>query len=172
MRARLVLFAAGLVAAALLAPGAGARLSPDEQAWVTPLIRIWNVENASLKVVVSQALKPKALIAGSKTDNLKLTNTLVALADCKQPKDRIKIAGAPPTIRLNAFLDALNSACIHNQNGANDFAKAIGAVTKGRTSQVTPFLKQGTLEFRKATLQLAKAYNALQKLGGATGFKS
>src|SRR5580765_1060046 len=157
MRGRLVLLAAGLVAAALLAPGAGARLSPDEQAWVTPLIRIWNVENASLKVVISQALKPKALVAGNKPDNLNLTNTLVALADCKQPKDRIKLAGAPPTTRLNAFRDALNSACIHDQNGANDFAKAIGAVTKGRAARVTPFLKQGTSEFKRASLQLTKA---------------
>ena len=172
MRGRMVLLAAGVAAVAILAPGASATLSPDEQAWVTPLIRIWNVQNASLKVVIAQALKPKALVAGSKPDNLNLTNTLVSLADCKQPKDRIKIAGAPPTLRLNAFRDALNSACIHDQNGANDFAKAIGAVTKGRTAQVTPFLKQGTLEFRRATLQLAKAYNALQKLGGATGFKS
>jgi hypothetical protein len=75
--------------------------------------------------------------------------------------------GAPQTTRLNAFRDALNSACIHDQNGGNDFAKAIGAVTKGRIAQVTPFLKRGATEFKKATLLLAKAYNALQTLGGA-----
>jgi hypothetical protein len=167
MRGRVVILAAGIAASAFLAPGASASLSPAEQAWIAPLIKVWNVQNSSLKVVIQEALKRKALIAGEKPDNLKLTNTLVALADCKQPKDRIKLAGAPPTTRLNPFRDALNAACIHDQNGANDFAKAIGAVTKGRTAQVTPFLKQGTVEFKKATLQLAKAYNALQTLGGA-----
>jgi hypothetical protein len=161
------MLAGGVVAAALLVPGAGATLTPAEQAWITPLIKIWNVQNSSLKVVIPQALKPNALVAGTKPNNLELTNTLVALADCKQPKDRITVAGAPPTPRLNAFRDALNSACIHDQNGANDFAKAIGAVTKGRKAQVAPFLRQGTAQFKKATLQLAKAYNALQTLGGA-----
>jgi hypothetical protein len=148
-------------------PGAGASLSPSEQAWISPLIKVWNVQNSSLKVVIQQAVKPNALVAGTKPSNLTLTNTLVALADCKQPKDKIKLAGAPPTTRLNPFRDALNAACIHDQNGANDFAKAIGAVTKGEKAKITPFLKQGTTEFKKATLQLAKAYNALQTLGGA-----
>jgi len=174
MRRRFVFLVAGTAAAAILVPGAGASVSPAEQAWLAPLIKIWNVQNSSLKVVVTEALKPNALVAGTKPDNLTLTNTLVSLADCKQPKDRIKAAGAPPTERLNPFRDALNAACIHDQNGANDFAKAIGAVTKSRTSQVQPFLKQGVVEFKKATLQLAKAYNALQTLGGnaAAGLKA
>jgi hypothetical protein len=164
MRARLVLVAAA-AAAAVFVHGASATLTPAEQAWITPLIKLWNVQNSSLNVVLPQASKPKALIAGQKPDNLNLTNTLVALANCKQPKDLIKAAGAPPSKRLLGFRNALNSACIHDQNGANDFAKAIGAVTKGRTNQVTGFLHQGTLEFRKAGLQLTKAYNALQTLG-------
>ena len=174
MRGRVTILAAGLVASALFAPGAGATLSPAEQSWIAPLIKIWNVQNSSLKVVISQALKPNALVAGSKPDNLNLTNTLAALADCKQPKDRITSAGAPPTQRLNPFRDALNSACIHDQNGANDFAKAIGAVTKGNAAKVKPFLAQGTAEFKKASLQLTKAYNALQTLGGsaAAGLKA
>ena len=134
MRGRVAVLIAGLVAATTLVPIAGASLAPAEQAWAGPLIKIWNVQNASLKVVISQALKKNALVAGSKPDNLNLTNTLVALANCKQPKDRIRAAGAPPTTRLVPFRDALNSACIHDQNGANDFAKAIGAVTKGRAT--------------------------------------
>jgi len=174
MRGRVAILAAGVLAAASLADGAGASLTPAEQAWISPLIRIWNAQNSSLRVVITEALKKNALVAGSKPNNLALTNTLVALADCKQPKDRIKLAGAPPTTRLNTFRDALNAACIHDQNGANDFAKAIGAVTKGRTNLVQPFLKQGTIEFKKATLQLAKAYNALQTLGpgAASGLKA
>jgi hypothetical protein len=173
MRVRVAVLVAG-AAAVLLAPSAAATLTPAEQAWIAPLLEIWNVQNSSLKIVIQQAVKPNALVAGTKPNNLNLTNTLVALADCKQPKDRIKIAGAPPTTRLNPFRDALNSACIHDQNGANDFAKAIGAVTKGKKAQVTPFLTQGTTEFKKATLQLAKAYNALQTLGGnaAAGLKA
>jgi hypothetical protein len=174
MRGRVALLAAGVAGCVVFVPAASARLSPAEQAWITPLVEVWNVQNSSLKVVLTQALKTNALVAGNKPDNLRLTSTLVALAACKQPKDRIKLAGAPPTTRLNAFRDALNSACIHDQNGANDFAKAIGAVTKGRAAQVTPFLRQGTTQFKKATLQLGKAYNALQTLGGgaAAGLKA
>ena len=166
MRVRVAILVAGAVAV-LLVPTAGASLTPAEQAWISPLVKVWNVQDSSLKVVIQQAVKPNALVAGTKPNNLTLTNTLVALADCKQPKDRIKLAGAPPTTRLNPFRDALNAACIADQNGANDFAKAIGAVTKGKKAQITPFLKQGTTEFKKATIQLAKAYNALQTLGGA-----
>ena len=132
----------------------------------------WNVQNQSLKVVIAQATKPKAMIAGEKPANLNLTNTLAALLNCKVPTDLIKKAGAPPSSRLVPFKDALNSACIHDQNGANDFAKAIGAVTKGKASEVTLLLKAGTKEFAKATLQLAKAYNAMQTLGGSAGFKA
>jgi hypothetical protein len=174
MLVRVAVVVAG-AAAVLLVPSAGAAtLTPAEQAWIAPLVKVWNVQNSSLKVVIAQALKPNALVAGTKPANLDLTNTLVALADCKQPKDRIKLAGGPPTARLNAFRDALNSACIHDQNGANDFAKAIGAVTKGRKAKVTPFLKQGVAQFKKGSLQLTKAYNALQTLGGgaAAGLKA
>jgi hypothetical protein len=173
MRVRVAILVAGAVAV-LLVPTAGASLTPAEQAWISPLVKVWNVQNSSLKVVIQQAVRPNALVAGTKPNNLTLTNTLVALADCKQPKDRIKLAGAPPTTRLNPFRDALNAACIADQNGANDFAKAIGAVTKGKKTQITPFLKQGTTEFKKATILLAKAYNALQTLGGsaAAGLKA
>jgi hypothetical protein len=174
MRVRVAVTVAG-VAAVLLVPSAGAAtLTPAEQAWIAPLVKIWNLQNSSLKVVLAQALKPSALVAGTKPNNLNLTNTLVALADCKQPKDRIKLAGAPPTVRLNTFRDALNSACIHDQNGANDFAKAIGAVSKGRKAQVTPFLQQGVAQFKKGSLLLTKAYDALQTLGSgaAAGLKA
>ena len=80
MRGRVAVLIAGLVAATTLVPIAGASLSPAEQAWAGPLIKIWNIQNASLKVVISQALKKNALVAGNKPDNLNLTNTLVALA--------------------------------------------------------------------------------------------
>jgi hypothetical protein len=170
--ARLVTLAAGIAAAAALAPAGGAALSPAEQTWVTPLVKIWNIQNSSLKVVIAQALKPKALVAGSKPDNLNLTNTLAALINCKVPKDLIHSAGAPPTTRLKTFRNALNSACIHDQNGANDFARAIGAVTKGQSGKVTNFLKQGVAEFKKATGQLAKARSSLVSIGGQPLFQA
>jgi hypothetical protein len=166
----------GIGAAVLLAPAAGAangaKLTTAEQRWVTPLIAIWNVQNQSLKVVVGEATAKDALVAGEKPQNLKLTNTLAALIDCKVPADKIKRAGAPPTPRLVGFRDDLNAACIHDQNGANDFAKAIGAVGKRKYDMAQSLLKTGYNEFKRGSAQLAKAYNSLQALGGAGGFKA
>ena len=86
MRGRVAFPVVALVAVLVVpAASAGAVLTPIEQAWAKPLIKVWNVQNSSLKVVIQQAVKPNALIAGNKPDNLSLTNTLVALADCKQP---------------------------------------------------------------------------------------
>jgi hypothetical protein len=165
-----------IVAAVLFTPAAGAangaRLTSAEQKWAAPLIAIWNVQNQSLKVVVAQATAKNALIAGEKPQNLALTDTLAALIACKVPADRIKGAGAPPTPRLAGFRNALNAACIHDQNGANDFAKAIGAIGKGKSAAAKSLLRTGYGEFERGTAQLAKAYNALQALGGTSGFKA
>ena len=153
-------------------PGAGRRSPPAEQKWVTPLIKIWNVQNQSLQVVVSQATAKNALIAGEKPQNLALTNTLAALVNCKEPADLIKRAGASPTPRLVVFRNALNSACIHDLNGANDFAKAIGAVGKGSNNKAQTLLKSGLSEFKRGSTQLAKAYAAIVALGGKKAFKA
>src|SRR6266581_6051137 len=114
----------------LFAAAAQAKLTPAEQKWAKPLIAIFNLQNAAIRVVGTQASAKNALIAGERPQNLALTKTLYVLISCKQPTDLIKKAGAPPSQRLVAFRDALNRACVHNGNGANDIAKAIGAVTK------------------------------------------
>ena len=167
----------GIAAIVVLAPAAGAArsgatLTAAEQKWVTPLIKVWNVQNQSLQVVVSQAAAKNALIAGEKPQNLALTNTLAAIVNCKEPSDLIKRAGKSPTPRLVAFRDALNSACIHDLNGANDFAKAIGAVGKANSKQAQLLLKSGLNEFKRGSAQLAKAYVSLTALGGKKGFKA
>jgi hypothetical protein len=145
-------------------------LSPAEQKWVQPLLHIWNVQNSSLKKVIPQASVEGALTAGEQPHNLALTKTLAALIDCKTPKDKIKLAGTAPTARLAGFRTQLNAACVHNYNGAVDFAKAIGAVTKKNTSSATTYLKAGIDEFKQGTLALAKAYNAMVTLAGKNIF--
>jgi hypothetical protein len=161
-----------VVAVGTFAPPAPAALTPAEQAWVTPLIKVWNLQNAGLHLVLQQAAAKNALIAGAKPDNLRLTTTLAVLVDCKTPTDLIRKAGTPPTPRLAGFRDALNAACIHDSNGAQDFAKAIGAVTKNQAAKAKQFLTQGTLEFRKGSTQIQKAYRALTSIGGGGGLKA
>ena len=162
-----------LIAAAvcgLFAGSAQAKLTPVEQKWATPLITIWNVQNAGLHLVLQQAAAKNALVAGEKPHNLALTKTLYALISCKQPNDLIEKAGSPPSRRLAAFRNALNSACIHDANGANDFAKAVGAVTKGDGKLTQSLLAQGVAEFKLGSAQVKQAYNQLILVGGKSIF--
>jgi hypothetical protein len=160
------------VAAAALAGTASARLTPAEQKWAAPLVQVWNLQNAGLHVVLPQAAAKGALIAGQKPANLNLTKTLAVLINCKVPTDKIKQAGKPPTERLAAFRDALNAACIHDGNGANDFAKAVGAVTKNKVALAKTYLASGVTEFKRGSAQVQKAYKALTGIGGASIFKA
>jgi hypothetical protein len=160
-----------VAAAAIFAGTASAKLTAAEQKWATPLIQSWNLQNAGLHLVLAQASKNGALVAGEKPDNLNLTQTLVVLASCQSGKVITK-AGKPPTARLTAFRDALNATCIHDSNGAQDFAKAIGAVSKNNTAKAKLFLAQGVTEFKKGSDQLQKAYDALTAIGGTNAFKA
>jgi hypothetical protein len=158
-------------AAAVFAGTASAKLTAAEQKWAAPLVQAWNLQNAGLHLVLTQASRNGALVAGEKPDNLNLTRTLAVLASCQSGKV-IPKAGKPPTARLAGFGDSLNAACIHDSNGANDFAKAIGSVTKNKAAQAKAFLAQGVAEFKKGSDQLQKAYNALTAIGGANAFKA
>jgi hypothetical protein len=167
---KLALLLIAAAASGLFAGTAQAKLTPAEQTWAKPLITIWNVQNAGLHLVIGQAAAKNALVAGEKPQNLALTKTLYALISCKQPADLVKKAGTPPSPRLTAFRDALEAACTHNANGANDFAKAIGAVTKQNTKLVQPLLTAGVAQFKLGTAQLSKAYKVLITIGGKSIF--
>ena len=169
---RFAALTAVLAVAGLVASGAQAKLTQKEETWAAPLIKVWNTQNTALKKVLSQAAANGALIAGERPHNYALTQTLAALVDCKAPKDKIKLAGAPPTARLLGFRSQLSAACTANYNGAVDFAKAIGAVTKNKMSAVKTYLAAGVAQFKKGTLALAKAYNAMVVLGGKNIFAS
>ena len=161
----------GAVVAAVFASTASAKLTPAEQKWAAPLVSTWNLQNAGLHLVLAQASQNGALIAGQKPNNLALTKTLVALAACQSTKAITK-AGKPPTARLANFRDALNAACIHDSNGAHDFAKAVGAVSKNNAAKAKMFLGQGVAELKKGSAQIQKAYSALTAIGGAAVFKA
>lgn len=152
--------------AGLAAAGAQAKLSPAEQKWATPLIAAWNVQNEGLQKVIKQASAKNALIAGEKPQNLALTETLSALVTCVSPKNVVKAAGKPPTVRLVAFKNQLMSACADDFYGANYFAKAIGAVHEGNDSAVQTDLAKGLAKFKAGSAALTKAYHTLIALGG------
>ena len=155
------------VLAGLGAGAAQAKLTPAEQKWVTPLIKVWNVQNAGLHLVIGQAAAKNALVAGEKPENYNLTNTLAALINCAAP---IKKAGSPPSPRLSVFDEALSSACTHDSAGAHYFAKAIGAVSKKNNKLANSYLGKGVAEFKLGSAQVAKAYKALLAVGGKNIF--
>ena len=172
MRGTRGLLVASVLAAVLLAPPAGAVLTPAEQHWLSPLLTIWNVQNDHLKVVVAEAEAKDALIVGERPANETLTSTLVALASCEQPTDLIRRAGPPPSARLAGFRSDLGAACVDDLDGANDFAKAIGAVRESRYSLETTLLRSGLAEFVKGRDELARAYLILVSVGGKVVFKA
>jgi hypothetical protein len=169
---KLGMLLAAAVAACTFAATADAKLTAAEQKWVTPLLSVWNIQNAGLHLVLQQASAKNALVAGSKPNNLALTKTLYALISCKTPTDLIKKAGTPISPRLAPFRDALNRACIHDANGAHDFAKAVGAVTKGNGKLAQSLLIQGVAEFKQGSAQVAKAYKSLVAIGGKNIFSA
>lgn len=166
MRLRLAVFV--LVVAAIAVPAAGAKLTPKEQAWVAPLLKIWNTQYAAGGLVSKQASAKGSLVAGT-TANETLLRTLAAIVDCKAPHDRIKAAGSPPSSRLSAFVTELNAACGYDLKGANLVAKAIGSVRLGKMTLATSRLQAGIKDLYNGRVQLAKAYEAITKLGKTSG---
>jgi len=158
------------VAAAALSwtAAAGAKLTPIEQKWATPMIQVWNQQNVALHVVLQAAAAKNALLVGSAA-NKRLTIILNTFVVCGPS---IKKAGAPPSPRLAPFSTALGTTCTHDTAGARDFAKAVGAVTKGNAAQAKTQLNAGVSEFKLGTAALQKAYKALIRVGGANIFKA
>jgi hypothetical protein len=165
----------GLALAALWATTAtaatarAAKLSPAEQKWVKPLIEVWNIMNAELQVVIGEETATNALVAGSGKNNTALTKTLIAFASCSPA---VKKAGKLPSVRLTAFLNALESSCTHLNTGANQVAKAIGAVGKGKANSARSYLVKSIGEFKQGTSFLATARKQLLLVGGKNIFKA
>ncbi|HEY4349319.1 MAG TPA: hypothetical protein VGM80_17215 [Gaiellaceae bacterium] len=143
-------------------------LTPAEQKWVAPLITVWNNQNTGLRLVIQQAGLPNAFVMGSKPNNEKLAIVLGDLLSCKRPQDRIQRAGKAPSARIAVFGAQLNAACIHDQNGAHAFSKAMVAFTGNQPAKVTNgLIKQGIAEFKKGSAQITKAYKSLTAIGGS-----
>ena len=132
------------------------------------MISVWNQQNLALHVVIQAAAAKNALLYGT-ANNKRLTIILNTFVVCGSS---IKKAGTPPSPRLGPFATALGTACTHNTAGAGDFAKAVGAVRKGKAAQSKTLLEQGVAEFRLGTAALSKAYKSLVAVGGANIFKA
>jgi hypothetical protein len=163
-----MVFLAAAALAGSLATAASAKLTPVEQKWAAPMITVWNTQNTLLQSVLQAAGAKNALVYGT-VNNRKLTLILNSFVVCGPS---IKKAGSPPSSRLSAFTTALSNACTHDTAGANDFAKAVGAISKGRSTQAQTLLKQGVAAFKLGTTALSKAYHALVAVGGKSVFKA
>jgi hypothetical protein len=151
--------------AATAAPTRAATLTPAEQKGVKPLLNVYNVMNAELHVVVAEEESKNALLAGSGKANTALTKTLEEFVACA---GAVKKVGKLPTARMSSFVAALNSSCSHLQAGANDVAKAIGAVGKGNTTSAKSELVASLTEFKKGSAFLASAEKRLVQIGGSS----
>lgn len=160
----------GLTAAvaAQAAPTRIAKLSRSEQKWVTPMISVWNDVNLNLHLVLDEEKAPNALIPGSGKNNTLLTKTLGVFASCTA---LVKRAGNPPSTRLVAFQTAMKGMCAHMVSGAQDVAKAIGAIYKKHDAKLAgSLLVQGTDEFKQGSALLATAQKQLMLIGGKSVF--
>jgi hypothetical protein len=162
---KLAVLAAGIAALSFTA-AAAAKLTAVEQRWAKPMITVWNQQNLALHVVLQAATAKNALVYGT-PNNKKLTVILNTFVVCGPA---IKKAGAPPSPRLQTFATALGTACTHDTAGAQDFAKTVGAVRKGKSAQAQTLLKQGVARFKLGTLALTKAYRSLVAIGGKNVF--
>ncbi len=165
-----VVLAAALTGGASAAPARATRLTPSEQKWVKPLLAVWQAQNDGLNLVLKQAEAPNAFLIGSKPNNKKLETILGALLSCKKPRDSIKLAGSPPTARLDSFLATLDAACIYDENGAQAFAKAMIAYTDNQGPRTASMIKLGIAEFKLGSAEIAKSYKSLTALGA--GFEA
>jgi hypothetical protein len=167
---------AGFIAlAALCAPAAApapariAKLSPTEQKWVTPVIKTFNVMNAELHVLNAEENAANALVAGSGAGNTALTKTLEAFVTCSVA---LKKAGKLPSVRLTAFQTAMKSSCSHLGAGAQDVAKAIGAIGKNNVKLARSYLVKSNSEFKLGSNDLGAAYKQIVLIGGKNIFKA
>jgi hypothetical protein len=157
--------ATATVAASAKAP----KLTKAELTWVSPLLKVWTLQNAALQLVGKTAAAKNALYLNT-ANNKKLAVVVGTLLSCKKPKDAIVAAGKAPTARMRTFGSALNSACLHNEAGAAAFSKAMISYTSGKAKQTSQFLTAGIAQFRLATTQLQKAYTAITTAGGPKVF--
>jgi hypothetical protein len=154
-----------LTGGASASPSRAAKLTPAEQRWVKPLLAVWQAQNDGLNLVLRQAAAPNALLVDSNPNNKKLQTILGALLSCKQPADAIKLAGAPPSARLDPFLVTLDAACIEDGNGAHALTKAMIAYTANQGPLTAAMIKQGITYFKLGSAEIAKAYRSLTSLG-------
>src|SRR5207248_6370240 len=120
----------------------------------------------ALRYIIPAASAKDALVQGT-PNNAKMNKLLVIFVSCASS---LKKAGDPPSRRLSAFYVALGNACRFNTLGADDFAKAVGAVRKNNSKAAESDLQQGVAEFKLGTAQLAKARKALIAIGASNLF--
>jgi hypothetical protein len=171
VRRRLAALTLVLVTAASAATAATAhaqKLTPKETKWMTPMLTVWSTMNAGLHIVIPQAAAKDALIAGT-ANNGKLTRTLTVFVECGPV---VAKQGKAPTARLVAFDTSMKTMCVHLANGANDLAKAVGAIRKKSAKQATALIKAMNVEFKTATTFLKQAETQALAVGGSNVFKA
>ena len=169
MRRLALMVGFGVTVTALFAATASAKLTPREQKWVQPLVKLFNTVDADLRVVGKQELAPDALIGQSGKNFVTLSKTLVVLADCPHA---VSAAGSPPTTRLDSFDAAAKNACVYIEAGALDVAHAIGEIDQGNGPAARTALTSATTEFSDGSDLLVVALERLKTVGGVSALES
>jgi hypothetical protein len=150
--------------AALAAAMAAAKLSPAEQTWAKKVVTVYNKEAKALDDVQAEeeADGGEALIADSGKANDTLTDTLAVFVNCPA---WIKAAGKPPTARLDPADSDFVGSCSHLSTGAQDVAKAIGAIRLQQTSKAHDDLEASVKELSDGSRLLVAAQRELSAVG-------
>jgi hypothetical protein len=159
----------GCALLALAAGSAAAKLSPVEQKWVEPLLKVYNVEAGNLGVVEAELGAKNALIAQSGKSNTLLTDTLAGFVECTSV---VKQAGVAPSLRLDAFRTDMLDSCSHLSTGAQDIARAIGEISQGNGVRASTYLKASTPALEAGSKLLEAAQKQLTLIGGKNIFEA
>ena len=161
MRAALAILLVASVAAvstsaATAAPARTERLTPAEQKWVTPMVKVWNDMNTRLQKVQSQLAAENALIVGTEPNRI-VTLTLAAFFDCGT---FLKRAGKVPA-RLAPVNVSMTAACARFKAGALSIADGIGQIRKAKTKVGVARITEGLGELKQGSNKLVQAKNRL-----------
>jgi hypothetical protein len=147
-----------------LPASASAKLAPVEQAWLKPVLAIYNTMSRNLGVVVDEERATNALVAASGKNNTLLSETLALFVSCPS---ELKAAGPAPTTRLERLRAEMVDACAHLAAGGNDVALAIGSIARGDGSLARADLSRSTAALRAGASALAAAAKQAESVGSA-----
>jgi hypothetical protein len=156
-------------ASAGAAPARTAKLTAAEQAWVKPVVALWNMMNGGLLVVGKETTATNALVPGTAA-NKTLIQTLGGFVTCTGVMKKAKV---PPSARLQPFAQSMTLACASLGTGAHGVANGISTIYAKHNAKLASLqIKAAFGEFAKGSAKITAARRQLLAVGGKTIFSA